>query len=126
MKKLLFLLLLIPTVAMVQPDLGGITQALRSGNADALGNFFSDNVEIALMNSQDRYSKSDAVRIMKSFFMKHPVGNYNPVHQGVSKGGNLYYAIGEMKSSAQTYRVYLLLEDKGGKYIIKQLRVDQE
>ena len=72
MKKILFLLLLAPAVAMVQPDLGGITSARRSGNADALGKFFGDNVEISLLSAKDNYSRTDAVRMMKSFFMKNP------------------------------------------------------
>ena len=122
MKKLLFLLLLVPCVAMVQPDLGGITTALRTGNADDLGQFFGDNVEISLLSNKDNYNRTDAIRMMKSFFMKNPPKSYSTVHQGVSKGG-FHYAIGEMKATAQAYRFYLLLEDKGGTFVIKRIEV---
>jgi hypothetical protein len=127
MKKLIFLLLLIPTIAMVQPNLTGITDALRKGNADALGTYFSETVEIAVMDAEDRYAKKDAVTVMKSFFGKNKPTGYSQVHKGVSKGGNLHYSIGEMKTSSNsTYRVYLLLEGKGNGFVIQQLRIDEE
>lgn len=126
MKTALVLFLFIPHLAMVQPSMEGITQALRGGNAEALGAFFSPTVEIAVLDTEDRYAKSEAISVMKTFFIKNRPSGYNPVHQGVSKGGNLHYSIGEMKSGANTYRVYLLLEDQGSKYLIQQLRIDEE
>lgn len=126
MKALLFLIAFFPTFAWVQPDLDGINQALRSGNADALGTYFGPSVEIAILDVEDRYSKTDAVRVMKDFFAKNRPSSFSPVHQGESKGGNMHYAIGELRSGASSYRVYLLLQESGSKYTIQQLRVDRE
>jgi len=126
MKILLFLIAFFPSMAWVQPNLDGINQALRNGNADALGTYFAPTVEIAIMDMEDRYSKADAIRVMKDFFAKNNPSGFSQVHQGESKGGNMHYAIGELQSTASSYRVYLLLQQSGGKYMIQQLRIDLE
>ncbi|MCB9285208.1 MAG: DUF4783 domain-containing protein [Lewinellaceae bacterium] len=126
MKTLLFLIAFFPSIAWVQPDLDGINQALRSGNADALGAYFAPTVEVAIMNSEDRYAKADAVRVMKDFFARNRPSSFSQVHQGESKGGNMHYAIGELQSTGSSYRVYLLLQESAGNYTIQQLRIDQE
>jgi hypothetical protein len=113
-------------MAMVQPNMTGITDALRQGNAEALGQYFAGSVEIAVIDQEDRYNKTEAVKVMKQFFSKYSPSSFNQVHKGVSRGGNLHYSIGEMRAAEKTFRVYLLLEDGGDKYLIQQLRIDEE
>ena len=126
MKTVLFLLAFFPSLAWVQPDLDGINEALRSGNADALGAYFGPSVEIAILDVEDRYSKTDAIRVMKDFFAKNRPAAFAQVHQGESKGGSMHYAIGELRSGPSNYRVYVLLQESAGKYSIQQLRIDRE
>lgn len=126
MKTLLLILLLAPSFDTGQPNLEGIAQAIRSGNAEALGAFFGSTVEISVMDKEDRYSKTDGVRVMREFFASSKPSNFNPVHQGVSKGGDLHYSIGEMRTAQGNYRVYMLLKDAPGKPVIQQLRIDRE
>lgn len=126
MKTLLLLLMLIPAIQLEQPNLEGISQAIRSGNADALGAFFGSTVEISVMDKEDRYSKTDGVRVMREFFSKNKPATFNPVHQGVSRGGDLHYSIGEMRTAQGNYRVYMLLKDTPGNPVIQQLRIDRE
>jgi hypothetical protein len=126
MKNLLFLLLLSPIVAFSQGNLDDISSALRTGDATALGNYFGSTVEIAVLNTEDRYRKADATQLMKNFFGKFQPGSYKQVHRGTSKGGDLQYAIGEMRSGGTTFRVYMLLKDVPGGYEIQQLNIDKE
>jgi hypothetical protein len=126
MKFLLLLIAFFPATSWVQPDLDGINQALRSGNADALSAYFGSTVEIAILDVEDRYAKTDAVRVMKDFFAKNRPSAFSQVHQGESKGGNMHYAIGELRSGVSSYRVYLLLQQSGSQYTIQQLRIDRE
>ena len=127
MKKLILMLLILPaTLAMYQPNMADITKALSSGNAEALGQFFGSTVEIALTQSEDRYKKTEAVKVLKSFFAQNQPKGFTQVHKGVSKGGNLHYCIGEMKTNNSTFRVYLLLADGPSQYQIQQLRIDKE
>ena len=127
MKKLFVMLLILPaTLAMYQPNMADITRALSSGNADALGQFFGSTVEIALTQSEDRYNKAEAVKVLKTFFAQNQPKGFTQVHKGVSKGGNLHYCIGEMQTNNSTFRVYLLLADGPSQYQIQQLRIDKE
>lgn len=126
MKKLLLLLFLAPTLAMYQPNMAGITDALRTGNADALAIYFGSTVEISVSQKEDRYNKAEAVKVLKTFFAQNQPKGFTQVHKGVSKGGDLHYCIGEMKTASNTFRVYLLMADGAGQYQIQQLRIDKE
>jgi hypothetical protein len=126
MKTTLFLIAFLPVMVWAQPSLDGINQAIRGGNADALSPFFGPTVEVAILDVEDRYAKADALRVMRDFFAKNRPGSFAQVHQGESKGGNMQYAIGELKSGGASYRVYLLLQQSGSSYIIQQLRIDKE
>jgi hypothetical protein len=126
MKTILFLIAFFPSMVWAQSSLDAISQAIRGGNADGLTASFGPTVEIAILDVEDRYAKTDAVRVMKDFFSKNRPASFAQVHQGESKGGNMHYAIGELKSAGASYRVYMLLQQSGGGYIIQQLRIDRE
>lgn len=129
MKNLIFVLLLVPTLAMVNPEdnnLNAITKALSEGNADALGQYFDNNVEIAVMDSEEVYAKTEAVKAVKDFFAKNKPKSYSSVHQGASKGQDSQYCIGNMVTQGGTFRVYVYMKVTGGKYIIQELRFDKE
>jgi len=126
MKNLLFILLIGSTVAMTDANLSEISKALSNGNADMLAQYFDDNVEIAILDNEDQYSKAEAKRIVKDFFTQNKVSSYNQVHQGVSKGKDSQYTIGDLKANGQTFRVYVYMKVSNGKYIIQELRFDKE
>ncbi|MCB0519596.1 MAG: DUF4783 domain-containing protein, partial [Saprospiraceae bacterium] len=89
MKNFLFVIFLLPAIAMVDADefnLEAISRAIGSGDAEALGQYFDTNVEVAVMDSEKTYSKTDAVKAVKDFFSKNAPKSFKQVHQGASKG----------------------------------------
>lgn len=129
MKNFLFALLLVPMVAFVSVEelnLDAITKAISSGNADALGQYFDANVEIAVMDKEETYQKAEAVKVVKDFFAKNKPTSFKQVHQGASKGQDSQYCIGNMTASSGTYRVYIYMKVSGGKQVIQELRFDKE
>lgn len=131
MKNFLFLFLLAPALAFVNADddllnLDAITKAISSGNADALGQYFDVNVEIAVMDKEETYAKAEAIKVMKDFFAKNKPASFKQVHQGASKGQDSQYCIGNMTASSGTYRVYIYMKMSGGKEVIQELRFDKE
>ncbi len=129
MKNLLFFLLLAPMVAFVnieQQNLDAITKAISSGNADALGQYFDSNVEVAVMDKEETYSKAEAIKVVKEFFAKNKPSSFKQVHQGASKGQDSQYCIGNMTATSGTYRVYIYMKVSGGKGVIQELRFDKE
>jgi len=126
MKKLFFLLFIIPTIALVNPNLNGISKAISSGDAAALSQYFDDSVEIAILDEEDIYDKDEATAVVKKFFAANKPSAYKQVHQGTSKGKDSQYSIGNLKSGGTSYRVYIYLSVKGDKYTIQEMRVDKE
>ncbi len=129
MKNLLFILIFAPSVAAVTHqnfNLGQITEALSKGNADALGAYFDDSVEIAVLGDEDVYGRAEAVRVVKIFFTKHRPRAFSQVHQGTSKGKDSQYCIGNLTTGGGTFRVYVYMKVAGGKYLIQELRFDRE
>jgi uncharacterized protein DUF4783 len=129
MKKLFFLLFLLPSMGMVNPgsfNLAAITKALSDGNADALGQYFDNTVEVAVMDNEEVYSKAEAIRIVKNFFSKNQPSSFSQVHHGASKGQDSQYCIGNLVASSGTFRVYVYMKVSGGKYLIQELRFDKE
>lgn len=126
MKNLLFILLIGSTLAMTSDNLNEISKALSNGNANELARYFDESVEIAIMDEENTYNKEEAKEIVSSFFTKYKPSSYSQVHQGVSKGKDSQYTIGDLKANGETFRVYVYMKVTGGKYIIQELRFDKE
>ena len=129
MKNFLFVFLLVPSIAFVNTEelnLDAISKAISSGNADALGQYFDSNVEIAVMDKEETYAKAQAIQVVKDFFTKNKPSSFKQVHQGASKGQDSQYCIGNMTATSGTYRVYIYMKMSGTKQVIQELRFDKE
>ncbi len=103
-----------------------ITQAIGSGDAAALGNYFDRTVDLAVVEREDTYSRQEAVQVVERFFQSNPPRSFAKVHQGVSKTKDAQYCIGNLSTSGGTYRVYIYLKTSGGQNLIQELRFDEE
>ncbi len=121
--NLLFAMVLMTTF---NANLADITRAISTGDADALGQYFDQSVEIAVLDQEDVYDKAQAVAVVKQFFTKSQPKAFSQVHQGTSKGADSQYCIGNMTTASGTYRVYIYMKVSGGKYLIQELRFDKE
>ena len=126
MKIFLFIVLLAPTFSFADADLAAITRAISAGDADALGRFFDQTVEVAVMDEEDIYNKEQAIALLKTFFAKNPPKSFSQVHQGTSRGNDSQYCIGNLLTAASTFRVYIYMKVVDGRYIIQELRFDKE
>lgn len=127
MKTLFLSLMIVPMMMVLEepPNLGEISKAIGSGDAAALGQYFDETVEIAILDEEDMYSKSQAIAKVKSFFDTAKPKSFSQVHQGTSKGQDSQYSIGNLVASNGNYRVYIYLKVSGGKTIIQELRFDR-
>jgi len=126
MKSLIILAFLLPVMGSYQASLSDISRAISAGDADALGRFFDDSVEIAVADEEDVYDKGKAISIVRTFFAAHKPRSFSQVHQGTSKGNESQYTIGNLVTEDATYRVYLYLQVIGDRYVIQELRFDEE
>ncbi len=107
-------------------NLGKIANAISSGDAMALANFFDEDVEMTVLDDINLYSKAEAETAVKDFFTNNPPKKYTQVHQGASQGAGGQYCIGVLETSAQKFRVMIYLEKVGDKFLIKELKFEEE
>ena len=101
-----------------------VTKALKAGDADLLGKHFNSTLDLSLPDTDQSMSKSHATQVMKNFFKNHPPKSYTENHSGSSREATKYI-IGTYKST-KTYKTYVLLKEKEGKYLIVQLQFEEE
>ncbi|MFP4620632.1 MAG: DUF4783 domain-containing protein [Bacteroidales bacterium] len=101
-----------------------IAVAFKVGTAKELAQFFNDNLELAVGEKEDIYSKSQAERIMDDFFVKHPPKTFKFIHKGGKEEAQ--YAIGRLQTFEANFRVYMLLKPQNDRLLIHQLRIEDE
>lgn len=99
--------------------------SLAQADPKNLTKYFNDYVEISFDGEKSSYSKTQAEFVMKDFFKKHPPVSFELIHQGASKEG-LKYAIGKYSFSKGSYRVYILIKQFKGNYLIDTLNFSEE
>ncbi|MFL5729027.1 MAG: DUF4783 domain-containing protein [Cytophagaceae bacterium] len=99
--------------------------AMKAGSSKDLSRYFSDLVELSLLGEKSSYSKAHAEVLVKDFFKKYPPVDFQYIHQGSSKEG-LKYAIGKYSYNGGSFRVYLLIKQFGGDYLIDTLEFSKE
>lgn len=111
----------LPANAQIPDD---IILSLKSGNAKSLSEFFNQNVELVVPNSDNVYSKAQAQLIVGNFFSSHSPQSFSVIHQGGKEGAQ--YVIGSLGTQKGTFRVYFLLKKSDGKNYIHQLRIEKQ
>jgi len=101
-----------------------IILSLKSGNAKALSEYFNQNVELVVPDSDNVYSKAQAQLIVSNFFSSHSPQSFSVIHQGGKEGAQ--YVIGNLGTQKGTFRVYFLLKKSDGNDFIHQLRIEKQ
>jgi len=95
-----------------------IIAALNNGDASQLSNYLNSNVELFIENKNDVFSKPQGTEIIAEFFRKNRVNGFQLLHKGKKDAAS--FVIGTLKTSAGSYRVYVLTR----KNEIQQLRIE--
>lgn len=129
MKKIIALLTLILTLQVVHaqsPDgvLKEVSTAITKGDAQALSGFFNSNVEVTVPGADKSYSSQQATIVIKDFFGKHKVTGYKMMHKGNS--GPTHYQTGTLNTASGTFDVNVFVKQIGGKFLITQIRFEED
>lgn len=104
-----------------------VKNAINAGNADALSTYMDSSIELGIDGDEGVLQKAQAVTTLKRFFATNPPISFIEVHKGASKSKGGKYMIGDLETKQDKfYRVYIYTEYINGKYLIKQLRFDEE
>lgn len=110
------------TVFSQIPD--NVILSLKSGNAANLSAYFSDNIELLVLDTENVYSKAHAKQVISDFFKKYPPQDFTIIHQGGKDGAS--YAIGNLQVEGEKFRVYFLIKIQNGASNIHQLRIERQ
>ena len=99
-----------------------IISALDNGDAAKLSAYLNANVELVIGNKNDVFSKQQATGIIADFFRTNRVSSFQVLHKGNKEAAS--FAIGELKTTCGTYRVYVLTRKSGSQTVIQQLRIE--
>ena len=75
---------------------GGISIALKAGNAAELSKYMNTTIELLLLDKEDFYKKNVAETILKDFFAEYHAKDFTIRHQGAKNDAQ--YAIGNLKT----------------------------
>ncbi len=97
-----------------------VISALNGGNAAELARYVDDNIEIALPDKSNNYSRAQAVMILRDFFDNSGVKSFEVKHRG-DRGGS-QYCIGTLNTRSGNYRTTIYMVTKDGKQMVKEIR----
>ena len=103
---------------------GGISIALKAGNAAELSKYMNTTIELLLLDKEDFYKKNVAETILKDFFAEYHAKDFTIRHQGAKNDAQ--YAIGNLKTEKGDFRVYFLLKKVDQELLIHQIRIESD
>jgi hypothetical protein len=103
---------------------GGISIAIKAGNAAELSKYMNSTIELLLLDKEDFYKKNVAETILKDFFNAYQTKDFTIRHQGAKNDAQ--YAIGNLKTEKGDFRVYFLLKRVDQELLIHQIRIEPD
>ena len=103
---------------------GGISIAIKAGNAAELSKFMNPTIELLLLDKEDFYKKNVAETILRDFFKEYQTKDFTIRHQGAKNDAQ--YAIGNLKTEKGDFRVYFLLKKVDNELLIHQIRIEPD
>jgi len=124
--KILLLLFFFSVSSQALDIYDEIANAIRSGDSRQIAVYFSNSIDLTILNQEDVYSKAQAELIVKDFLGKNPPKSFSLLHKGSSKEGTLY-AIGNLVTlNGKTFRTSFFVKVTAGKYQVQELRFETE
>ena len=131
--KAIFLLCLFLTSSVGFTQAGGADNpifktarvAIKAGNATDLVAHFNKTVSLNFDGETNIYGKAQSEFVLKEFFKKHPILEFEYNHLGKSPEG-LQYAIGKYTYDGGAFLVYIMIKETNGEFIIDTLNFHEE
>ena len=112
--------------AQAQSDVvNQIKETIKAGSAKELSGFLNQTVDVTIDGNVQSYSKAQAEFVFRDFFKQHPPSEFSIIHQGSSKGGQPF-AIGQYKSDAETYRVFMKIKTINNTQLVHEISFVKE
>lgn len=105
--------------------INNVRDALKTGSSRELSKYLNNTVEISINGEKSSYSRNQAEFVLRDFFNKYPPQSFRYVHQGSSKEG-LKYTVGTYTYDRGEFRVFMLIKQIGGTYLVDKIDFNEE
>jgi hypothetical protein len=123
---LVFVFVSFQTPVQAQTDvINQVKETIKAGSAKELSRYLNQMVDVTIEGAVQSYSKPQAEFVLRDFFKMHPPAEFSIIHQGSSKGGQPF-AIGQYKSGADTYRVFMKIKSLGNQQLVHEISFVKE
>ncbi|MDB5060828.1 MAG: hypothetical protein JWP67_671 [Mucilaginibacter sp.] len=120
---ILLLLFMLPAIQAGPID--KIAELIKQGNVHELAKFFADNVDMAVLDNTNVYSKTQAEIILEKFFKENKPLSVKIFHR-VSSNSNYNFAVLILNTDKGKYRVSFTLKEAEKEMVIIDLRIETE
>ena len=98
---------------------------MKAGNAASVAHYFGPTVEVTINNSSSTYSHTQAEQVLRDFFARNAVRDFDIDYSGNSTSSNSSFTIGTLLTTNGKYKVYMALRPSDGGYVLKELRIEK-
>ncbi len=99
--------------------------ALSAGDASGISKYFGSSVDITINNSTSTYSRTQGEQVLRDFFSKNAVRDFDIEHSGNSGGSAATFTIGYLNTGNGRFRVYMWLKPGDSGHVLKQIRFEK-
>ncbi|MFN5460658.1 MAG: DUF4783 domain-containing protein, partial [Bacteroidota bacterium] len=99
--------------------------AIKKGNSSAIAQNMSEKINLKVLNKDGIYSKSQAESILKDFFSKNKIKNFNTTHSNSQKNGNEFFS-GILNTEAGNFKISFQIKYNDNKYLISHFQIEHE
>lgn len=92
-------------------------------NATQFSEYFDNTIDITVSNSHSVYTRSHAIILINDFYHKNQPVSFKVDYKGSSPLSDAQYVIGTTNTQNGTFRIYLYLKNKGGKFVIQEMKI---
>jgi len=104
---------------------GAINNAFRSGDVAGIVRYMDNVMEITINNSQSTCSRAQAEMVLRDFFTRNEPKSFEPEHNDNNGQNNTIFSIGYLNTGNGRFRVYILLKQQQGNYLLQEIRVEK-
>ncbi len=100
-----------------------IVNALKSADAEQVGRFFDDFVDMKLLDKDEvkNLGKTQAILTLKAFMAESGITGFEKLSE--RELGNTMYLVGKLVNKSKSNNITIMLKQKEGKYRIVTLRI---
>lgn len=102
-----------------------VVWAFRNNKIQEITRNFDAYVPVSINNNASNYSRNQAEIVVKDFFEKNPVRDFNVMDTGTPTGNNRSM-IATFTSGGSRYTLYLLMKLKDNGYVVREIRISKE